>query len=232
MVNSVGMVVELLRKLNKKLGTCSWNLGGRVMLQTSYRFFVPLVLGATLVVPGCANHEREAPTFKYRIDDLMRHVNNLERAVAQLQTQLVRTRLKQEANQTVSLSPSEPKTFQRLDASPSGTFLVSLEDVTPYLEGFKVRLNIGNPSVATYVGFTLNVKGGRNDNALNNREIDDKWQAAYDEWKASQWEKKFSFPGSLEPARWNVVEFVISPAKAQDIGYLEVGMETSAVSLR
>lgn len=42
-------------------------------------------------------------------------------------------------------------------SSNIGYFLISAEDVQPYLEGYKITLKIGNPSAMTFNGMTINL---------------------------------------------------------------------------
>jgi len=127
---------------------------------------------------------------------------------------------------SVTLDPSIPKQYARVNSS-SGFFLVSLQDVEPYLDGVKVWLNIGNPLSATYGGFKIKAKWGP------------KWNPApvkanpnyYKEWKSALREKELSFTDSLESGRWNSVELILSPATPEDFGHLELAIETDTVSL-
>jgi hypothetical protein len=114
------------------------------------------------------------------------------------------------------------KGFQRID-SDTGSFLVSCEDVTPYLDGYKIRLRIGNLSSATYNGFKLTVKWGR---AMPTT-VD---QA--DGGTNSLKEKEMSFTEDLRPGAWNSVEVVLSPAKPDQLKFLVLAnMETPILSL-
>src|SRR5689334_16541012 len=57
---------------------------------------------------------------------------------------------------TAEFDPTEPGPYQYI-YSESGMFIVSLEDVVPYLDGQRVTLDIGNPMYAKYTGFKLHV---------------------------------------------------------------------------
>lgn len=120
---------------------------------------------------------------------------------------------------SVTLDPSIPKQYARVNSS-SGFFLVSLQNVEPYLDGVKVRLNIGNPLSATYGGFKIKAKWGP------------KWNhVSVKEWQSVLREKELSFTDSLESGRWNEVELILSPATPEDFGHLKIAIETDTVSL-
>ena len=114
------------------------------------------------------------------------------------------------------------KAFQMLD-STSGFFLVSVVDVTQYLNGYKLTLNIGNPTAATYQGFTLKIKWGR------------KWKEgewdSYEDWKKSLKEKSEFHTTVLKPGYWNQVEFIVTPSSPEELGYLELSIVTHTISL-
>jgi len=59
----------------------------------------------------------------------------------------------------------------------------------------------------------------------------DLMQSDYEAWEKSIREKETSFAETLNPGRWNKVELVISPAKADEIEYLELSMRTDVIGL-
>jgi hypothetical protein len=52
-----------------------------------------------------------------------------------------------------------------------------------------------------------------------------------DEWEKCLQEKEFSFPDILNPASWNDVELIISPASPEQLGYFKLSMDTDNISL-
>ena len=75
------------------------------------------------------------------------------------------------------------RSYQRLDTD-NGLFLISVQEATPYLNGYKVRLHIGNPSYATYSGFTAKAKWGKICGAATYSE------ASFNEWQKSLQERE------------------------------------------
>jgi hypothetical protein len=66
---------------------------------------------------------------------------------------------KQPKTSVIQLDPSS-RSFQRLD-SDSSSFLVSVTDANPYLNGYRLKLDIGNPSSATYPNVSVTIKWTR-----------------------------------------------------------------------
>jgi hypothetical protein len=103
--------------------------------------------------------------------------------------------------------------------------LVSLDEVVPYLDGYRVILNVGNPLGATYVGFNVKVRWGP-------RYDWSKFDAvAYEKWEKSVQNKEVSFTDSLKPMAWNKVEIILAATKSDEFGFLEISIDTNTVSL-
>ena len=87
-----------------------------------------------------------------KYEDVVTYLNRIENRVSSLE-------FIKHQYASITLDPGRPTAYRRLD-SDTGSFLVSLDSVSPYLDGQKVTLSIGNPSSATYSGFTLKVRWG------------------------------------------------------------------------
>jgi hypothetical protein len=131
--------------------------------------------------------------------------------------------------ESISLDASHPGTYEDV-ATTAGHFLLSLETVEPYLDGFKVTLDIGNTSAAEYNGFKLNVQW-----AGTLPDYDDPTFAK----KADEWVKRtktqtgdFPFLNALPPAAWTRVQLTLSPATPDDVKNIEIKMFVNSVSLR
>jgi hypothetical protein len=100
-----------------------------------------------------------------------------------------------------------------------------VQDASPYLDGYRVTLHIGNPSFASYDGFELTVKW--------NSKYD--WSnfdtSTFDTWQKSERNKELSFTNSLVLGKWNAVELILPSTTAQQLGYFMISMKTPVVSL-
>jgi outer membrane murein-binding lipoprotein Lpp len=151
-----------------------------------------------------------------------------------------------------------------------GTFFIAFEDAQPYLDGYKVRLKIGNPSTATYEGFQLHLTWGRaevpepiaiaahsaiwaireedaqrtlsqlsitlpptNASHVEWTDFYRKCHKAREAWQKSLRSKTVDLDDELKAGAWNIVEVVLSPAKSDELAYLNVGwMQATKLSLR
>lgn len=204
--------------------------------------FAPATVGAARSRPRQASTPMPKPTMHSvgtnssnaaRVAKIQADLNSLEKEVGELsktvegmRSQLTRVEFSQFTNShgSITIDPASPKSYQRLDSN-TGSFFVSLSDVVPFLDGYKVILNVGNPLDVTYSGFTLDVKWGP-------RYDYSKFSVpTYTAWSKQLREQKFPYADSLSPGAWNKVSVVISPAKAEDLGYLELSIETDTVQM-
>lgn len=173
-------------------------------------FGLVAVICSTVLFSACS--DLSGPGVSQQIKDtnvkLEQRIAALEARTDNLNRQVVRLQMSQNPYASVLIDVSSPGGYQRVDTT-AGFFLIALRDAKPYLDGYKLFLNIGNPSSVTYSGFALHVTWGWGD----------------------QQEKDFSFTQDLGPASWNKVELVIAPAKTEDLKLLSVSMTTDRVLL-
>jgi hypothetical protein len=106
-----------------------------------------------------------------------------------------------------------------------GNLLISVDNIQPYGDGYKLKLLVGNPNMTTYDGAKLKVQWAEKP----------QWgQQGFDgqKWNASIQSKDVDIPNNLLPGAWNPVEIVISPATAAQTGYLSVTATLDKLYLR
>src|SRR5205823_1719781 len=133
--------------------------------------------------------------------------------INKLRWELWLVKMKSEEHDTAVFTPASSG-YSRIDA-PSGTFLVAVTEFKPYANGYRVSLDVGNPSAARYKGAKLNVKWGK--------PFDPKANVTYENWEKSLRQADTTIQ-ELRPATWNRVSVVLSPAVAEDTGYVQVSM--------
>lgn len=102
-----------------------------------------------------------------------------------------------------------------------GPIIVSQRGLTEFLDGYKLKLAIGNTTSVTFSGATLNLE----------------WGPPFDEKDVSRWleerkRKEIQLTDSFRPGTNTIVEVVISPAKPEEAREFEVGIEFNQLSLR
>jgi prefoldin subunit 5 len=178
------------------------------------------------------NLEKRLNDLQSNYDGIKSHCNKLQRDLSALQIQHEKdmnellwnnSSLEYMINKDKSITcNATSKGFQRLDTD-LGAFLISVDGVTPYLNGYKLNLRIGNPSMCKFGGFTLKVKWGE--------DFTSKGKLTYQDWKKSLISKDEKFTEDLECGRWNKVDLVLAPAKPEQLEHIEIEMEVDRVLL-
>lgn len=119
----------------------------------------------------------------------------------------------QTASYTAGLNLTD-KSFSAVRTS-LGLFLVSVQDVTPFANGVKLRLDVGNPQAMTYSGLKFRIS----------------WKTASNSSGPDE-TKEIDLPQRFLPGMWNRAELVISPAKADDLVDVRVSIDPNQVQLQ
>jgi hypothetical protein len=103
--------------------------------------------------------------------------------------------------------------------------LISVKDAAPYLNGYKLHLNIGNPLSASYSGVKVKVRWARAYDFTKYTE------ASFDDWQKSVQEKATSLVDVLAAGTWNNVEVILAPATTEQLEFVTLSMSTDTVRL-
>jgi Protein of unknown function (DUF3251) len=175
-----------------------------------------IAVGVSLPIKAAGQAQSQA--------ELRAQVEALRGEIASLKDELGQARVeiwKIMPTRSVKLDPAAPGKYERLDTDV-GHFLISLENVVPYVDGYKVLLKIGNPLSADYGGFEVKATWGK-------RFVRGlKWA----DWRRSLQVKTVTSTDRLRSGVWNKFEIVLAPAQADSLGYLEVGLTVDQVILR
>jgi hypothetical protein len=99
--------------------------------------------------------------------------------------------------------------FSRVNSS-IGIFFVSVEEVHPYLDCYKVIFIIGNPYAISFVDPTIKLKWNRTYEKYLYECKEKGVTPKYSEYIALSKEKEFSIIKDLKPKTWNQVELVLN----------------------
>jgi hypothetical protein len=178
------------------------------------------------------NLEKHLNDLQLNYDGIKSHCNELEHNLSELQSQhhndmetllwkysLLESMINKHKSITIDATS---KGFQRLDTD-LGSFLVAIDGLTPYLNGHKLNLDIGNPSLSEFNGFILKVQWGKAFNPNG--------KVTYADWKESLKSKEVRFTEHLKPGHWNKIDLALAPAKLDQLEYIEIEMEVNHVLL-
>jgi hypothetical protein len=180
---------------------------------------IPFVLFFGSVVAAAQAPSKEIAELKNQISALKAKIAVLETNRQEIYRRLSNAEFASSRYRTATLDLAS-KNYQRLDTD-MGSFMVAAESVEPYLDGYKVVLSIGNPMLATFNGFKLRVEWATSITKA----------ADYETWEKTRQQKEISFTEPLQPGRWNQVELLLPSTKPDQLGYFNLSLDISTISL-
>jgi Protein of unknown function (DUF3251) len=198
------------------------------------RLLAAAILTTLLVATGCNTQQSKSQPPNKVNDPLQQQKNEIQALrdrVNRLQIDLLRLQHRVSQYESASLDPTE-KGYERIDTA-SGLFLISVVSAEPYLDGYRLHLQIGNLTTARYKGFKLTLTWQKPWPEQKSGESDEDFQKRLDEAeKAEPREKEISFTETLYPSSWNTVSVIVSPATTEELKELQISsMVTNQVSL-
>lgn len=190
--------------------------GGIIM--DNWRLTIALLISGALVA-GCnpRSTNTAAPPHKQPTATPTEQINNLRAELFALQYRV-------SALESGEATVSTEEAGYGVAKTKFGPFTVSTRSATPYLDGFKVKLRIGNLTNANFNGAKLNVNWGP--------PLDEKNSKNLEEWNKNQRLKVIDLTTNFPSGAFTDVEIVLTPAKAEDIKTFTVGIELNQLSLR
>lgn len=148
-------------------------------------------------------------------------VQNLSEEVRNLKTDLLKLQFRVDALESGDASVSTEEQGYGIAKTNFGAFTISTKAVTPYLDGFKVRLRIGNLTSADFNGAKVTVSWGPPFDEKNP-----------DEYFKNQKKREFSLTNKFSSGAFTDLEVVLTPAKPEDVKTLSVGIQLDQLALR
>lgn len=140
-------------------------------------------------------------------DDLSKEINEQSDDISDLQIET--------SPRTIAAFKPGEKGFTTIETG-LGKIYVTLEDVQPYANGYKIKFRVGNPSFATLVDGNAEFTWGEE------QEDGEK----YVEWKEKLRTEEIAINEPLLPGRWNIIEVTAAPAEKHEIGFLQIKLLT------
>jgi hypothetical protein len=137
-----------------------------------------------------------------------------------LESDEIKDRIERDWTRSANINPDD-KSYQRIDADVA-TLFVSTESVDPYLDGYKVKLKIGNPTTADFNGFTLTSFWGPTYTP----------NLTVEAYESAQKSRTNTCPNTLLSGYWTPVEIVLAPANADEIRNAKFSIKLNAIKLK
>src|SRR6266496_2309405 len=230
----------------------SYRLGDSVqviILPMKARIFFHSLLPIALMLSGC-----EQPETTQKIAALEQRVKNQEEQNAALLSALaenekrvngqlsflIREALQRTLQEKTAVIDPHSKGYSILDTG-RGSLLISCDGPEPFLDGYRIKLRLGNPLYMRFSGFKLKFKFGQKPPTLPTKEnvkdgdvakaLFETWPKENEAWKKSLKHAEESYTDDLLPGTWTNIETVLPQANAEEIAYIEVGIEADRISL-
>jgi len=193
-------VGNLLKSLNMK-PTLYLALAAALCLATAARA-EPSTASSPVMVTGCILPNSVEPLHK-RINELENQLKELSALIGKQESALEGYLSSRENDQYAVIDTTELNNFG-LAKTEYGNFPISIEDVTPYLDGYKLTISVANPTTMRFTGMEVDIR-----------------------WGEGQ-KKEIRHPGEVRSGKWTTVPVVLAPVSADDLRkiFVRIGFNT------
>jgi len=187
-------------------------------MRTPTTHLTALILAASIA--GCGGAGSPPPTPPAKLVTADEH-DALKKEVQRLHWDIVFLKSRVETLEAGEATVSSEQQGYDVAKTKFGPFTVSTRGATPYLDGYKINLRIGNLTNANFNGAKLKLG----------------WGPPYDPKKHEEWEKaqkkrEISITNKLASGSFTDVEVILTPAKPDEIKSFTVGFELDQLELR
>lgn len=202
-------------------------------------FGILVILSLVLSIYSCSVLPGRIVKLQKELDSLTSDIDKIkkdnENLVAELQsfndlkvkilTDLTINKLKlDQYSKAVFNAADAGKGFARLDSS-TGMFFLILDKTEQFSDGYKLFFRLGNPQNCVYNGCKVLIRWGQKYDRENK-------DLSYEDWEKSLKSSELSLQDILIPGQWCSFDVAISPAKSEDIQYVEVKVQAEQISMQ
>jgi len=190
----------------------------------SWRSIMALLISGALIA-GCNQGSTNATSSNSSQQPAatLTSTSELSEQIKNLRSDLFRLQFKVSALESGDATVSTEEEGYDVAKTKFGPLTVSTRGAMPYLDGFKVKLRIGNLTNADFNGAKLNVAWGP--------PFDEK-NFNFEEWSKNQKKKQIDLTTRFHSGAFTDVEITLTPAKAEEIKSFTVGIELNQLALR
>lgn len=120
----------------------------------------------------------------------------------------------------------------------SGMLFISIKEVKPYLNGYRLSLEIGNPNFVTYINPEINLSWNisfqqhwKNQSEAKEKQKTTKEKIQIPFWKDTLQEKSYCALKRFLPGIWNEIEIDIPNVTLDQLEYCELSIKAGTVIL-
>jgi len=115
-----------------------------------------------------------------------------------------------------------------------GDLYVSLKNIEEYANGYKVSFQVGNPYEADILNAKASLLYGISykEYKEQHKDSNDKgYQNLFDDWQNNLKKVEKSITEGFKRGKWNNLEFIITPAKSNELATLKLSLSADGLSL-
>jgi cell division protein FtsB len=198
-----------------------------VVLSLAFSIFRPLALSKKIL-----KYQNELDSLSLEInkiktdnEKLTEELQSFNELRVKILTDLAINKLKLEQYSKAIFNPLDTnKGFARLDTS-TGMFFLILDKTEQFESGYKLFFRLGNPQNCVYSGCKVAVKWGQKYDRENK-------ELSHEDWEKSLKNNEVSIKEILIPGQWCSFDITFSPAKPEDIQYIELKVLAEQISMQ
>ncbi|HOJ11831.1 MAG TPA: DUF3251 domain-containing protein [Clostridiales bacterium] len=231
-----------LEKINEKIEKMIAPIRNNISLVKKIAFITFGILIVLSLILGIYNRsvlsgkisklEKELDTLSSDIDqfkndneNLTAELQNFNELKVKILTDLAINKLRlDQYSKAVFNAADSSKGFARLDSS-TGMFFLILDKTEQFSDGYKLYFRLGNPQNCVYNGCKVKIRWGQK----YDRENED---VSYEDWEKSLKSSELSIKDMLIPGQWCSFDVAISPAKSEDVQYVELKIQAEQISMQ
>ena len=211
------------------------------------KFLWPLLL-VGLVAVGCSKSVSQSDSKQ--LQELQQRVSKLE-----LANRIAGDQILSMAPEWVAVDPTS-KGYQKISTSVLPLLVKSL-DATQYLDGYKIKIALGNRYFVKFSGFTLTARWDKPNQTFTPPPLSSKGKTngepekfSFEEarrspplssdgktkgpWEAFSKQSKKTvqqYTDELSPGSWTTIELIITPATVEELKNLRIAIDLNEISL-
>lgn len=196
------------------------------------RFVVLVVVaGLVLTASGCSVDTSKTDAIEKRLSDLEATVKRQQETLDKQASVISAINPDDLLSRISSLESLHPEAAYvssgSLDSyvvvgAVAGDLLVIVEDCVKYMDGYKLKLKVGNPSSATYSEFAIAGEWPKHKRPFFN----------LDKPTSTPGTRTQNYTSDLAAGSWTRIDFVATPATEYDMKYVKLTFDTNTVSLK
>jgi hypothetical protein len=190
-----------------------------------------VVVGLVLAVSGCSVDTGKTDAIDKRLSDLEATVKRQQETIDEQASVISGINPDDLLSRISSLEYLHPEAAYvssgSLDSyvvvrAVAGDLLVIVEDCVKYMDGYKLKLKVGNPSSATYSDFAITGQWPKKKGLLFN----------LGKSPSTPGTRTQNYTSDLPGGSWTLIDFVVTPATEYDMKYVKLTFDTNTVSLK